>query len=112
MRTYVQWKDWDKFEKETGFKSAPRAKVNKEKQRSLRKKFATCPKCGGQMEYCPGTNILVCENVVNKKEKVEVPAENGAAARLVEKDTKSRCGFIKMVDSQYEGYLNYLYRED
>ena len=112
MRAYIQWKDWDALEKATGFKATPQFKVNKEKQRSLRKKFATCPKCGGQMEYYSGTNVLVCENEVSKKQKIEIPAENGAAAQTIEKNTKGRCGFIKTVDPQYEGYLNYLYRED
>ena len=56
------------------------------------------------MTYLKGTNILICENEVEKK-KVKV-GETGAK---VEYTVKERCGNINMVDAQYQSYMHYLF---
>ena len=102
-RTYVQWGDWYKLNlKKAKGKYEP--KTDEEKKASQKAKFGKCRICGGQMTYLKGTNILICENEVEKK-KVKI-GETGAK---VEYTVKERCGNINMVDAQYQSYMHYLF---
>ena len=106
-RTYVNWGCWDKLSKETGIKRKPKVanKKNEDGKIKKRKQFARCPKCGGQMTYIPETNILLCENEVQKK--FSKKNEDGSTTE----ETKTViCGYTNLVDKKYLGYMNYLFQ--
>lgn len=106
-RTYVNWGCWDELSKETDIKRKPKVanKKNEDGKIKKRKQFARCPKCGGQMTYVPETNILLCENEVQKK--FSKKNEDGATTE----ETKTViCGYINLVDKKYLGYMNYLFQ--
>lgn len=56
------------------------------------------------MTYHKGTNVLTCENVVEKTKKVI--SETGEE---VEKTFKEVCGNTNIVDRDYIGYMEYLF---
>lgn len=107
-RQYITWGSWDKVAEATGFKRKPSnpKKKNEDRKKSQREKFAKCRECGGQMTYVPGTNILVCENEVEKTRTIT--HEDGTKE---EKTETRRCGNINLVDNQYMGYVGYLFGE-
>lgn len=101
MRTYIQLQDWIASQKHNSTR-----KINEQKRKTARQKFAKCSVCGGQMTFVPTTNILICENEVEKK-KIITNADGSKG----EKTFTERCGNINLVDDQYLGYLNYLFME-
>ena len=106
-RTYVNWGCWDELSKETGIKRKVKVanKKNEDSKIKKRKQFARCPKCGGQMTYIPETNILLCENEVQKK--FSKKNEDGTTTE----ETKTViCGYTNLVDKKYLGYMNYLFQ--
>lgn len=106
-RTYVNWGCWDELSKEIGIKRKPKManKKNEDGKIKKRKQFARCPKCGGQMTYIPETNILLCENEVQKKSLKK--NEDGTTTE----ETKTViCGYTNLVDKKYLGYMNYLFQ--
>lgn len=106
-RTYINWGRWNELSKETGIKRKPKVanKKNEDGKIKKRKQFARCPKCGGQMTYVPETNILLCENEVQKK--FSKKNEDGTTTE----ETKTAiCGYTNLVDNKYLGYMNYLFQ--
>ena len=106
-RTYVNWGCWNELSKETGIKRKLKVanKKNEDGKIKKRKQFARCPKCGGQMTYIPETNILLCENEVQKK--FSKKNEDGTTTE----ETKTViCGYTNLVDKKYLGYMNYLFQ--
>ena len=106
-RTYVNWGCWNELSKETGIKRKVKVanKKNEDSKIKKRKQFARCPKCGGQMTYIPETNILLCENEVQKK--FSKKNEDGTTTE----ETKTViCGYINLVDKKYLSYMNYLFQ--
>lgn len=106
-RTYINWGCWNELSKETGIKRKSKVvnKKNEDGKIKKRKQFARCPKCGGQMTYVPETNILLCENEVQKK--FSKKNEDGTTTE----ETKTAiCGYINLVDNKYFGYMNYLFQ--
>ena len=106
-RTYVNWGCWNVLSEETGIKRKPKVanKKNEDGKIKKRKQFARCPKCGGQMTYIPETNILLCENEVQKK--FSKKNEDGTTRE----ETKTViCGYTNLVDKKYLGYMNYLFQ--
>lgn len=106
-RTYVNWGCWNELSKETGIKRKVKVanKKNEDGKIKKRKQFARCPKCGGQMTYIPETNILLCENEVQKK--FSKKNEDGTTTE----ETKTViCGYTNLVDKKYLGYMNYLFQ--
>ena len=100
-RTYVKFGEWDK----AGLKTPKHeGKVDENKRESQRVKFARCKNCGGQMTYITGSNILICQNEVEKK-KTKID-ETG---NKVEYTITEVCGNVNMVDAQYQGYMSYLF---
>lgn len=88
MRKYLNWKDRNQLGKEN------KTKIDEGKRKGQREKFCKCKKCGGQMTYVPGTNVLICQN--------EIEDKNGK---------KHICGAINMVDDRYMSYVDYLFQE-
>lgn len=102
-RTYVQWGDWSKLNlKKTKGNYEP--KVDENKKAAQKAKFGKCRICGGQMTYLGGTNILICENEVEKK-KTKI----GETGEKVEYTVTEECGNINLVDAQYQSYMHYLF---
>lgn len=104
-RTF-NWGQWREVEKLLGIKGGKKDnKKNEDKRAAQRKKFAKCKVCGNQMTYIPNSNILICENNVEKKK-----------TRVLEDGTKQTytisepCGNINLVDKQYQEYMNYLFK--
>lgn len=63
-------------------------------------KFLKCPKCGAQMTYHVGTNVLTCDNMVETK------GFNEDGAEYVKKE---ECGFVRFLDSDSVSYAEYLF---
>lgn len=63
-------------------------------------KFLKCPKCGGQMTYHKGTNVVTCGNIIETKGF----NENGA-----EFTKKEECEFTRFLDKESMGYVEYLF---
>lgn len=103
-RTKYTWGELDKVAKDFGLKM-PKAKAKDAPDKEARKaKFAKCRVCGGQMTYVPGTNVLVCDNMV-EKEFTKV-GEDGKEV----KSTKTvRCATLNLVKDEYQSYMNYLF---
>lgn len=100
-RTYVQWGDWEKI----GYKkNDSKVSGDNSKKKAQQEKFGKCKICGGQMTYCKSTNILICENVIEKKK-----TKNGDGGEKVEYTVKEECGNINIVDAQYQDYMRYLF---
>lgn len=97
-RTYINFNEWVANNSKTS------KKTNDEKRNAQRAKFATCRHCGGQMKYISGTNILICENEVEKKK-----TKTNEDGTTVEYTVKETCGNINMVDAQYQDYMRYLF---
>ena len=106
-RTYINWGCWNELSKETGIKRKPKVanKKNEDGKIKKRKQFARCPKCGGQMTYVPETNILLCENEVQKN--FSKKNEDGT---ITEETKTVICGYTNLVDNKYLGYMNYLFQ--
>lgn len=99
-----KWGQWTELAQEFGFKMKAPVEFNPAKKKVQREKFACCKSCGGQMTYHKGTNVLTCENVVEKTKKVTT--ETGEE---VEKTFKEVCGNTNIVDRDYIGYMEYLF---
>lgn len=99
-RNYIKWGEWNTLEKKTGVKSSQTSK-NEDKRTAQRKKFIKCKKCGGDMTYIKGTNILICENLVEKKPKSN-ETKTGTNEKVI-------CGNLNLVDNQYMNYVDYLF---
>lgn len=106
MRKYIQWGHMGEVESKLGIKRRPVKKKDADKTKK-REKFAKCRQCGGQMTYIPGTNLLVCENEVEKK--VKKTLEDGTTKEVTE---TGRCGNINMVGDDFVGYVQYLFEEE
>lgn len=112
-RQYISWGNFDEMEKATGLKPKSKPEPSKKEAEAAAKKlekrqqkFARCRACKGLMQYVPGTNILICENEVEKK--VTVKNEDGTTTEKVE---VKRCGNINLVADEYMGYVDYLFGE-
>ena len=55
-------------------------------------KILKCPKCGGKMKYVNGTNLLICENSIEKDGNVE------------------ECGTTKFIDDKTQIFLEFIFR--
>ena len=106
MREYIQWGHMGEVEGKLGIKRKPAKKKDMDKTKK-REKFAKCRQCGGQMTYIPGTNLLICENEVEKK--VKKTLEDGTTKEVTE---TGRCGNINMVGDDFVGYAQYLFEEE
>lgn len=53
------------------------------------------------MTYIKDTNILICENLVEKKSKNNEP-NAGTNEKVI-------CGNLNLVDNQYMNYVDYLF---
>lgn len=105
-RRYIGWGHWDELAKETGIKRKSAQKKADPAKLKKRKQFAKCPKCGGQMTFLPETNILICENEVEKK--FTKKNEDGTTTEEVK---RAVCGYVNYVAKRYVGYLNYLFQD-
>lgn len=103
-RKFFTWGQWDELSAELGFKPTKPQEKNKAKTKVQREKFARCRKCGGQMKYLAGTNILICENEVEVEK--EITKEDGTTFKKMEKQV---CGNVNLVDKEYQGYMRYLF---
>lgn len=103
-RNWIEWGCWNEVAKATGIKRKKPNKIDSPEKIKKRAKFAKCPKCGGQMTYIPESNILICENQIEKE--ACVAKEDGTVA--TEKKTVT-CGYLNLVDKKYAGYVNYLF---
>lgn len=101
MRNWIKWGDWEQFNEITGY--TPKKKVGKTATDEQRAKFSRCKECGGKMTYIKGSNILICENKVEKEIKTTVDGEETKSIRTV------NCGNINMVADKYQSYLEYLF---
>lgn len=96
-RNYVNWADvMNQSDK-------PKNKKN-DKLAAQRKKFTKCKVCGGKMTYIAGTNIFLCENMVEKTKKIK--DENGV---VTEKKVTEPCGNTNLISKSYMNYINYLF---
>ena len=100
-REYAKFGEWNKV----GFKNST-VKVDEDKRTSQRAKFAKCRFCGGQMTYLQGTNILICENEVEKSRK-----RTDDTGAVIEYTVTEKCGNVNMVADEFQGYMNYLFSE-
>ena len=100
-RVKYSWTEMNKIAEDMGLKT-PKKKSNNDTvdKNSRREKFARCKKCGGQMTYIKGTNVLVCNN------DIEVDESTGVSSVTKKKE---KCGAINMVAEQYQSYMNYLF---
>lgn len=101
-RTYAKFGEWDRV----GLKGAS-TKIDEGKRAGQRAKFSKCRNCGGQMTYIAGTNILICENEVEKTRQ-----KLGETGEPVEYTVKERCGNVNMVSDEFQGYMNYLFSDN
>lgn len=102
-RNYIQGGNWTELENATGVKAPVAQEKNKAKLKVQREKFARCRKCGGQMKYLTGTNVLICENTVEVEVECLVDGVQGT------KTVKQICNNINMVDKEYQSYARYLF---
>ena len=105
-RVKYGWTEMNKIAEDMGLK-IPEKKSNNDTvdKNSRREKFARCKKCGGQMTYIKGTNVLVCNNDV----EVDVTEVNESTGVSNVTKKKEKCGAINMVAEQYQSYMNYLF---
>lgn len=103
-RQYFEWGQWDEISKASGIKMPKPQERNKAKLKPQQEKFARCRKCGGQMRYLKGTNVLICENEI----EVEKTFENEDGTTTV-KTVKQTCGNINLVDKEYQSYARFLF---
>lgn len=99
--------DIDEINKAFGFSTKKKKtfkNYDEKKRKAQRAKFCRCPECGGMMTFVPNTNTLLCENVV-VKEKIRKSKEGKETKIKVEEP----CGNVKVVSTEYFGYLNYLF---
>jgi ssDNA-binding Zn-finger/Zn-ribbon topoisomerase 1 len=106
MRQYIEWGHMGEIESKLGIKRKP-AKEKEVDKTKKREKFAKCKQCGGQMTYVPGTNILVCENEVEKKMKRTL--EDGST---IEEIKTTRCGNTNLISDNFMGYFEFLFKEE
>ena len=99
-----KWGQWNELAKAMGVKMPKPQEVNKAKFKVQQEKFARCRKCGGQMHYLKGTNVLICENEI----EVEKTFENEDGTTTV-KTVKQTCGNINLVDKEYQSYARFLF---
>lgn len=99
-----KWGEWNELAKDFDFKMPAPMNPNPAKRKVQQEKFARCKFCGGQMTYHKGTNVLTCENIVDKEETIT--NEDGTTTV---KTHKEACGNINIVDRDYIGYMEYLF---
>lgn len=106
-RKYYGVSDFKVINKELGIKQNIPAKAKKydeNKRKSQRAKFCKCNKCKGMMTFVPGTNTLVCDNIITKKKTKTLP--DGSKKEV---EVQERCGNVNVVSDQYVDYLAYLF---
>ena len=72
-----------------------RRKPQKEWVQKEMTKISSCPRCGAQMKFTDGTNIMTCSNMIAKTiDGEQVTAE---------------CGFIKFLNPSTASYAQFLF---
>lgn len=108
-RTYYGVNDFKSINKAFDIKAGAPAKAkpkkyDENKRKAQRAKFCKCSKCKGMMTFVPGTNTLVCDNIVPKK-KIKTLKDGTKKEVMVEE----RCGNVNVVGDNFIDYLNYLF---
>jgi len=81
-----------------------RRKPQKEWLESEMKKISKCPRCGAQLVYTGGTNVMTCVN------QIEVTREITHEDGTVQKQKQMvDCGFIKFLTPSTSSYAQFLY---
>ena len=98
-RVKYGWTEMNKIAEDMGLKIPKKKSNNDTVDKNSRRK------CGGQMTYIKGTNVLVCNNDI-EVDVTEVDESTGVSSVTKKKE---KCGAINMVAEQYQSYMNYLF---
>lgn len=69
-------KTFNSFNQMAAFMEVKEKKLDENWKQSQRKKMAKCPKCGGEMEHFPKTNMFVCHGEVKGEGGKTTPCEH------------------------------------